>query len=129
MVEVVCGVIENDQGELLACRRPAGKSLAGLWEFPGGKIEPGELPSQALARELREELGIEVEVLQALTPVIWNYGGFTIRLAPFRCRIIGGDLRPLEHAEITWCSALTWGGLLWAAADLPILGEIFPGSR
>ena len=55
MIDVVCGVIENSEGQFLACLRPAGKHLGGLWEFPGGKVDPGESPESALVRELQEE--------------------------------------------------------------------------
>jgi len=62
MIEVVCGVIYNEHGQVLICRRAKHKSLAGYWEFPGGKIETDELPEQSLSRELLEELGMEVSV-------------------------------------------------------------------
>ena len=125
MIDVVCGVIENERGELLACLRPAGKHLAGLWEFPGGKVDAGETPTQALLRELREELVIDVEVGAALSPVIWNYGEISIRLQPYRCRILYGTVTPLEHERITWCSRSNFRDLPWAEADLPILAELF----
>jgi 8-oxo-dGTP diphosphatase len=73
MIDVVCGVVEDDAGNILVCRRPAGKHLGGLWEFPGGKIDPGETAASALIRELREELGIEVAPGQSLPEVVWPY--------------------------------------------------------
>ena len=124
MMDVVCGVIENKVGQFLACLRPAGKHLDGLWEFPGGKVDPGESPAAALARELLEELAVVVEVGVSLSPVIWNYGDRTIRLLPFRCRIIGGQLQALEHQKLLWCLPQDFDDLLWAPADLPILREI-----
>ena len=125
MMDVVCGVIENASGQFLACLRPAGKHLGGLWEFPGGKIDPGESPETALVRELLEELAVVVEVGVPLSPVIWAYGDRTIRLLPFRCRIIGGELQALEHEELRWCLPKNFDDLIWADADLPILREIF----
>ncbi len=124
MMDVVCGVIGNPEGAYLACLRPSGKHLGGLWEFPGGKVDPGEDPETALIRELREELEIEVEVGDALTPVIWNYGEREIRLIPYHCRIVSGQLRALEHEELRWCSPSNFGELSWAPADVPILSEI-----
>jgi 8-oxo-dGTP diphosphatase len=124
MMDVVCGVIGNPKGEYLACLRPVGKHLGGLWEFPGGKVDQGENPESALIRELREELEIEVEIEQSLTPVIWNYGEREIRLIPYLCRIVGGQLKALEHQELRWCSPSNFGELTWAPADIPILGEI-----
>ena len=124
MLEVVCGVIENSTGQFLACLRPAGKHLGGLWEFPGGKVDPGESPETALSRELMEELAVEVEVGAALTPVTWSYPDCTILLRPFRCRITGGELWALEHEKLHWCAPEQFHELTWAAADMPILEEI-----
>ena len=124
MIEVVCGVIEDAEGRYLACLRPVGKHLGGLWEFPGGKVDPGETPESALVRELREELAVEVEVGPPLFPVIWNYGERVIRLLPFYCHITGGKLRAMEHEELRWCLPRHFGDLRWADADIPILREI-----
>lgn len=126
MIDVVCGVIENPDGEFLACRRPQGKHLGGLWEFPGGKVDAGESSEGALVRELMEELSVVVEVVSALTPVIWAYDERTIRLLPFRCRIIGGNLHATEHDQLLWCAPKNFHDLPWAAADVPILREIAP---
>lgn len=123
MIRVVAGLIEDDQGRLLACRRPEGKHLAGKWEFPGGKIEAGESRTKALIRELEEELGILVEVHGQLTPVVHDYGRGPIELIPLRCRIRSGTPEPREHSELRWCDADALGRLDLAAADLPILAE------
>lgn len=97
MVQVVCGAVERDGLVLIALR---GREMRdpGCWEFPGGKIEPGETPQQALIRELREELGVEVEVLDHVV---------TSRLAPielstWRCRLVRGEPQAIEHAEVRW---------------------------
>ncbi len=124
VVDVVCGVIRDPEGRYLACRRPTDKHLGGLWEFPGGKVDPGESPEMALARELREELEIEVEVGGRLAAVNWKYETVTIRLMPFFCRILSGDPRPVEHTEICWCPGHAFAGLDWAPADLPVLDEL-----
>lgn len=125
-MDVVCGVIEDGSGRVLACQRPEGGHLAGLWEFPGGKVEPGETAAAALIRELGEELAIEVEVGEALTPVSWDYGRGELRLVPFRCRIRGGSLTLREHAAARWCGPAAACLLAWAPADLPVLREVFP---
>ena len=124
MIEVVCGVIEDGEGRFLACLRPQGKHLGGHWEFPGGKVDPGESPEIALIRELREELGIEVAVGEPLAPVIWSYERGAIRLLPFWCSVIHGDPQALEHERLLWCAPADFDSLLWAAADLPILSRI-----
>jgi 8-oxo-dGTP diphosphatase len=123
MTGVAAGLILDDTGRLLACRRPEGKHLGGKWEFPGGKVEDGESPAAALVRELEEELGIAVEPGRALSPVVWDYGRGPIRLHPFVCRIVAGELQPHEHSEIRWCSRDELPALDWAAADVPILAE------
>jgi 8-oxo-dGTP diphosphatase len=124
MIDVVCGVVEDGNGNILVCRRPAGKHLGGMWEFPGGKIDSGETPSAALIRELTEELGIEVAVGHPLPEVIWPYESVTIRLIPYRCQIVSGEPRPLEHDEIRWCPHGELATLKWAPADVPILAGL-----
>lgn len=126
MIDVVCGVIGDDAGRVLACRRPPGKHLGGKWEFPGGKVEAGESPEFALVRELREELGIETEVSGAMTPVVWDYGRGPIRLLPFRCRVLAGRPEPLEHDAIEWIAEGDHRRLDWADADGPVLAELWP---
>ena len=124
MIDVVCGVIEDGRGNVLACRRPAGKHLGGLWEFPGGKVDPGESPAEALIRELREELMIDVVVSSPLEPVVWPYESITIRLIPYLCRIVAGEPVAHEHDEIRWCSRCLLATLEWAPADIPILAGL-----
>lgn len=129
MIEVVCGVIRDQEGRVLACRRAAGRHLGGLWEFPGGKVEDGEDPRCALARELSEELGIVVEVGEKFRAVVeWTDGVVRIRLSGFLCEISEGKPEPLEHDEIRWCDRAELPGLDWAEADLPILDELL-GAR
>ncbi|WP_075090925.1 (deoxy)nucleoside triphosphate pyrophosphohydrolase [Haloferula sp. BvORR071] len=123
MIEVVAGLILDETGRLLACRRPEGKHLGGKWEFPGGKLEEGEDAATALVRELEEELGVTVQTGESLTPVIWDYGKGPIRLHPILCRIAKGEPHPHEHSEICWCDLEELTLLDWAAADLPILEE------
>jgi mutator protein MutT len=124
MIEVVAGLIQDDAGRLLACRRPEGKHLGGKWEFPGGKVEPGEDHAAALVRELGEELGITVAISgPALTPVVWDYGRGPIRLHPLPCRILAGSPHPHEHQQIRWCAGPELETLDWADADLPVLDE------
>ena len=123
MIDVVAGLILDPAGRLLACRRPPGKHLGGLWEFPGGKIEPGETPEHALVRELGEELGITVSPGQRLTPVVHDYGRGPIRLIPIACTILNGSPEPREHSEIRWCRPDELTAFELAAADLPILAE------
>ncbi len=126
MIDVVCGVIRNAAGEYLACQRPAGKHLEGCWEFPGGKVDGGESPEEALVRELREELAVEVEIGEAMSPVVWNYADRSIRLLPYYCWIPQGGPQALEHDALCWCRPEEFHLLCWASADVPVLKEIFP---
>jgi 8-oxo-dGTP diphosphatase len=123
MIDVVCGLILDSGGRVLACQRPAGKHLGGLWEFPGGKVEPGERPDLALARELEEELQIKVEVGDRLGEVVWDYGTVTVRLLPFFCQILAGNPVPTEHMGMRWCDRNAIFTLEWAPADLPVITE------
>jgi len=106
-VEVVAAVIERD-GRYLITRRLEGTHLAGLWEFPGGKILPGEKPEDALRRELKEELGVEAAVGEPIETVDWTYPEKSVRLLFFRCAF-AGEPTPLEGQEMRWV----------ATADLP----------
>lgn len=124
MIEVVCGIIRDERGRLLVGLRPQGRHLAGLWEFPGGKIDPGETPENALMRELREELGVEVVVGLALEPVSWHYESGWIRLLPYACEMRAGELFLTSHERITWVGLDELDGLDWAPADVPILKQI-----
>ena len=128
-IPVVCGIIVDESGRALACLRPPGKHLADKWEFPGGKVEPGESPEAALIRELWEELDIVVEILRPLTPVTWDYGRGPIRLIPFICRIMNGEPKALDHAEVRWVAPDSLHELDWAEADGPILEEWLGAGR
>lgn len=101
VVEVAAALVEEG-GRLLIARRPAGAHLAGLWEFPGGKREAGESWEGCLARELREELGIEVAVDGEVRRVRHDYPDRTVEIRFFRCRRLAGEPRPLAVAEIAW---------------------------
>ena len=120
--DVVCAIIERE-GQFLIAQRPKGKSLALLWEFPGGKVQPGESDRVALARELHEELLIEVEIIEALTPVTHTYPDFSLRLVPFRCRITSGTPVALEHEQLEWISIDEAGNYDFPEADTPVLVE------
>lgn len=121
-VDVVCAVIRRGEQILLA-QRPPGKRLAGLWEFPGGKVDAGEAPEEALHRELMEELGCEVVVLQAGPPVLHEYDWGWIRLFPFVCELSPGsdDPQPHEHTELIWVFQKNLERPDLAPADVPVV--------
>ena len=114
-LEVVAAVIEDD-GAVLACRRRPGKAAAGRWEFPGGKVEAGESPEQALTREIREELGIGIRIVSHLTSDVTG----PIRLVCLLAEL--DSVRPVsstDHDELRWVARERLGELEWADADWP----------
>lgn len=101
-LEVAAAVVQRADGAFLLARRPAGKLYAGYWEFPGGKIEPGEPAEQALARELREELGIEPEIAYPWLTRAYVYPHAAVRLNFFRVTSWRGEPHPRENQQIAW---------------------------
>ena len=120
---VVAAVIEDAAGRVLVAQRPAHKHLALKWEFPGGKVEPGESPEAAVVRELREELGIEIEILRALPRFLHDYGDVIINMIPFVCRLAPASPAPHahEHVALRWVLPAELATLDLAAADLPVI--------
>ncbi len=114
---VVGAAIIDDAGRLLAAQRSAPSSYAGLWEFPGGKVEPGEQPEAALARECREELGIDVSVGDVVGEVQIAIG----RLRVFRATIVNGEPHPHEHSALRWLAPHELDDVPWIAADRPLV--------
>lgn len=111
-------------GRCLAARRSAAMPLPLLWEFPGGKVEPGESPPEALRREIREELGVEIEVRELLGTGRAPHGEREIELAVYLCRIVGGEPHPHEHDAVRWLGPDELGDLDWAPADVPLLAPL-----
>lgn len=119
-IHVSCAVIEKD-GLILAVRRPLAGSMAGKWEFPGGKIEKGENAEECIKRELREELGVEAVISRSLSPVSWDYPEISIVLHPFTCDVCRQEIVLHEHEELIWDKAENLKGLDWADADVEVL--------
>ncbi len=117
----VVGAALIERGRCLAARRGEAMDQGGLWEFPGGKVEAGERPEEALARELREELGVECEIGPWLGRGESRVGERRIQLDVYRARMRSGTPSPREHAELRWIGPDEIDALQWAAADIPIL--------
>ena len=118
---VACALVDVD-GRVLIAKRPQGRPLAGLWEFPGGKVEDGETPEAALIRELDEELGIEVKpaCLAPFTFASHAYETFHLLMPLFLCRKWGGEVHPREGQEIAWVRANRLGDYEMPPADEPL---------
>ncbi|WP_028325883.1 (deoxy)nucleoside triphosphate pyrophosphohydrolase [Desulfatirhabdium butyrativorans] len=121
-IHVACAIIERD-GFILAAQRSATMSMPLKWEFPGGKMDPGESPEGCLKREIDEELGIQVSVGRNLPVCTYRYPAFTISLYPFICAIERGEIVLHEHAAIAWLSPEKLHTLEWAEADVPVLAS------
>ena len=127
MTEVVAALIwEGDR--FLACQRPAHKARGLLWEFVGGKVEPGETRAQALVRECREELGITVAVGERFLQVVHEYPDLTVRLTLFRAAIAEGVPQRLEHADLRWLTVEEMDAYPFCPADEGILQALREGK-
>ena len=121
-VRVVAAII-IENGTVFATQRGYGEFKDG-WEFPGGKIEPGETPEEAIVREIKEELDTEVEVIELLDTVEYDYPNFHLSMGCFICKIKSGDLVLKEHEAAKWLTKDTLGSLEWLPADMGLVGEI-----
>ena len=123
---VVAAALVDDRGRVLVQQRPAGKALAGLWEFPGGKVEPGEQPEAALVRELREELAIDVDAaaLTALTFASMPLTDRHLLLLLYGCRAWRGDPQPLEASALAWHPPAALRELDMPPADAPFIAVL-----
>jgi 8-oxo-dGTP diphosphatase len=123
---VVAAALLDAQGRVLLQRRPEGKAMAGLWEFPGGKVEAGERPEAALVRELREELGIVVAEKQ-LVPAAFasaDNGGRHMLLLLYLCRAWEGTPRPLDAVALKWLRPQEMDGAEMPPADMPLIAQL-----
>lgn len=123
MTEVVAALI-RDNDKFMICQRPAHKARALLWEFVGGKVEPGETKKQALIRECREELDVLVSVGDLFMDVVHEYPDITVRLTLFNAEIAEGTPQKLEHNDIKWITAEEIDDYEFCPADTEILNRI-----
>lgn len=122
-IHVVGAAIRRDDRCLVAQRGPQ-QSLAGKWEFPGGKIEPGELPEAALKREIEEELGLAIAVGHALGNAEVIAGGRRVVLEVYAATVVAGTIELREHAQAAWARADELDAFDWAEADVPIVPSV-----
>jgi 8-oxo-dGTP diphosphatase len=123
----VVGAVIKSNNKILCAQRGPGKSLAYLWEFPGGKIEPGETDKEALEREIREELLCKIDVKNKVTTTLHEYDFGFVNLTTFECDLLEGEPVLTEHVAVKWLAVEELATLEWAPADIPAI-EILMGQ-
>lgn len=121
-IEVVAALIVHD-GRIFATERGYGE-WKGWWEFPGGKVEPGETPEAALEREIREELDTEISVDRYVTTIEWDYPAFHLSMRCYLCSVVSGSLTLLEHEATAWLDRAHLRTVQWLPADESIIETI-----
>lgn len=122
-LEVAIALVWDDE-RLLVTRRPTGTHLAGSWEFPGGKLEPGEPPEVCAVREVLEEVGLRVTALGRRAPIRHRYGERSVVLYPIDCSLIGGELRLLEVSDARWVLRSELSALPFPDANRALIAEL-----
>jgi len=124
VVRVPCAIIEHN-GKVLAGQRSPGLSFPLKWEFPGGKQEKGETDEETLMREIREELDVEIEIVQKLPTTSKDQGWREIILVPFVCNLLTQDMTLTEHEQIMWLEPDDLSSLDWTEADLGVIQSYY----
>lgn len=121
-IEVVAAIIV--EGNKVFCTQRGYGDFKDMWEFPGGKIEPGETPQQALVREIKEELDTEIEVGEFIQTIEWDYPKFHLTMHCFFCKVLKGDLVLLEHEAAKWVEKENLDTIDWLPADRGLIEKI-----
>lgn len=129
-IRVVAALMRDPvDGRILITKRQDRGEFGGFWEFPGGKVEPGESDRQALAREIHEELGIDVEVGAAFYSRVFEYRNFTLDFHILRCRHVAGEMRPLGVADMRWVLPADLPGYSFPPADAEVVSRLSSGHN
>ncbi|MTB64243.1 NUDIX domain-containing protein [Streptococcus sp. zg-86] len=117
-INVVAAAILKD-GKYFCAQRPEGKSLAGYWEFPGGKLENGESSEEALVREIQEEFASEIKIINYVNEASYDYEFGTVIMKTYEAELVSGELLLIEHQNSTWLAPSELNTLNWAPVDRP----------
>jgi len=123
-IKVVGAIIENEKSEILCALRGTKMKMPNLWEFPGGKVEKHENIDNAIEREIKEELGCQVEFINIFNDNIHDYEEFIVNLITVKCKVISGIPVPKEHDKLIWLKKENLLSLNWAPADIPAVKEL-----
>lgn len=126
-LSVTAGIICKDN-QFLCVRRRLDKSQGGLWEFPGGKVEPGEQPEQCLVRELREELDIETQIVSRFMVIVHEYADKIVELDAYFVDWLSGEIQLVDHDDLRWLPKDQLDSLDWSPADVPIIKALQKGD-
>ncbi|MFZ0391305.1 MAG: (deoxy)nucleoside triphosphate pyrophosphohydrolase [Calditrichia bacterium] len=124
IIPVLAAIIYNEDNAILLAQRGPKQTHSGLWEFPGGKLRPGEDPCSCLRREIKEELGLSIQVDEFFEASNYQYPGSNILLLAYRCTLSGGKLEPVEHQMVKWLLPEELTRYEVTAADLPIIHKL-----
>ena len=123
-IKVVGAIIENNNKEVLCALRSPQMSLPNMWEFPGGKMEAGELISETIEREIYEELGCKVKFIETFNDNTHEYEKFIVNLITAKCHLIEGIPEGREHSKLLWLKRENLASLVWAPADIPAINAL-----
>jgi 8-oxo-dGTP diphosphatase len=129
MTDVAVAIITNDQDRMLIAKRKSGKVMAGCWEFPGGKIEPGETPEESLKRELEEEMNVTISVGDYIAEITYDYEWGPVRLIAYEASIKEGEIQLLDHDAIAWVSPGEMQHYGMTPADEPLINDLIVWFR
>ena len=124
IIPVLAAIIEDETGRVLIAQRKAALSQGELWEFPGGKIRPGESPESCLQREIAEELGLNIEVTSIFAATSFSYSDKHIFLVAYKARLLGGSLHLTDHQDVRWVARRELLSYPLSAADVPIAKKL-----
>lgn len=124
MIDVVAAIIRNEEGKILIAQRNLNKSQGGLWEFPGGKIEPNESKEDAIIREIKEELNMDIIYESYFDEKIYEYSDKTIKLIALNCLMVSDNYEVLEHENVLWVDMKELTNYKFAPADIYFVDKL-----